>query len=145
MPRQLRQRNNTNNWIDTFFDDPFFRAFDRQDDRLLREFKPSTDVCENEQEIKVLVNLPGLKKEDVKIDVDEEHRSLTVSGKVEKEKEENETYHCVERSHGSFSRTVFLPANVDLEAIKANLEYGVLKVSVPKKIEQKKVRSISIE
>jgi len=102
-------------------------------------------VCENEQEIKVLVNLPGLKKEDVKIDVDEEHRSLTVSGKVEKEKEENETYHCVERSHGSFSRTVFLPANVDLEAIKANLEYGVLKVSVPKKIEQKKVRSISIE
>ena len=147
MSRQLRPRN-TNNWIDTFFDDPFLRAFDRNDDRLLREFKPSTDVSETDKEIKLVVNLPGLKKDDVKIDVDEERRSLTVSGNVKKEKkEDNETYHTVERSHGAFSRTVTLPANADLDGIKANLEHGVLRVTVPKQVEQpkKNVRSINIE
>jgi len=144
MSRQLRQRNNE--WpLDSLFDDLFFRAFDKQDNRILKEFKPSTDVSETEKEIKVFVNLPGLKKEDVKIDVDEENRTLTVSGKVEKEKkDDNETYHCVERSHGSFSRTVVLPVNVDFESIKANIEHGVLKVSVPKKSQSTK-RSISIE
>ena len=61
MSRQLRQRNNE--WpLDSLFDDLFFRAFDKQDDRILKAFKPSMDVSETEKEIKVLVNLPGLKK-----------------------------------------------------------------------------------
>ncbi|KAL9648596.1 hypothetical protein ABK040_016230 [Willaertia magna] len=85
-------------------------------------------------------------KEDVKIGVDEQHNVLTVSGEVKKEKkEENERYHCVERSVGSFSRSVQLPKNIDLDGIKANLEHGVLRVTVPKKVDETKKRTINID
>ncbi|KAF0975154.1 hypothetical protein FDP41_005907 [Naegleria fowleri] len=132
--------------LDTFFDDPWFRAFDRFDDRLEQVWKPTTDISETDKELKVICNLPGITKENVKIDVDEENRLLTVSGHMDKEKkEENETYHCVERSHGDFSRTVYLPPNTDMNNIKANLEHGVLRVIVPKNVQEKKTRSISVE
>ncbi|KAF0978593.1 hypothetical protein FDP41_002413 [Naegleria fowleri] len=146
--RQLAKAHPRSNWLNTFFDDPFFTAFDRNDDRLVSVFRPTTDVSETDREVKIVCNVPGMTKENIKIDVDEEHRSLTVSGEMKKEtREENETYHCVERSHGTFSRTVYLPSNADLDGIKANLEHGVLRVSVPKIVEEqkKKTRSVNIE
>ncbi|KAL9650844.1 hypothetical protein ABK040_001894 [Willaertia magna] len=134
-------------WIDHFFVNPWaFSLQNRDDDRLLKEFKPRTDVSETANEVKVVCNVPGMKKEDIKIDVDEQHRTLTISGEVKKEKkEENETYHCVERSVGSFSRSVYLPKNVDLDGIKANLEHGVLRVNIPKKTLERKTRSVNID
>ena len=146
--KQLARQHRTNNWIDTFFDDPFLRAFDRFDDRLVPEFKPTTDVSETTNEVKIVCNVPGMTKDDLKIDIDEDHRTMTVSGHVEKEKkEDNERYHCVERSHGSFSRTVYLPPNADFDKVKAALEHGVLRVTVPKVVEEpkKKTRSIDIQ
>nr|AAL32036.1 small heat shock protein [Retama raetam] len=77
-------------------------------------------------------DLPGLKKEEVKVEV-EEGRVLQISGERTKEKEDkNDTWHRVECSAGRFLRRFRLPENAKVEQVKASLENGVLTVTVPK-------------
>lgn len=79
-----------------------------------------------------IAEVPGLKKDEVKIEVEEE-KILKISGERKKESEEkNEKWHRVERTSDRFVKTVRLPSNVKVEAVKANLENGVLTVTVPK-------------
>lgn len=90
-------------------------------------------------------DLPGLKKEEVKVEV-EEGRVLQISGERSKEKEEkNDTWHRVERSSGRFLRRFRLPENAKVDQVKASMENGVLTVTVPK-VEVKKpdVKAIDI-
>ncbi|XP_057532204.1 17.8 kDa class I heat shock protein-like [Amaranthus tricolor] len=90
-------------------------------------------------------DLPGVKKEEVKVEV-EDGRVLQISGERSKEQEEkNDKWHRVERSSGKFMRRFGLPENVKMDEIKANMENGVLTVTVPKKEEKKpEVKSIDI-
>ncbi|KAL3750793.1 hypothetical protein ACJRO7_011736 [Eucalyptus globulus] len=90
-------------------------------------------------------DVPGLKREEVKVEV-EEGRILQISGERSKEKEEkNDKWHRVERSSGKFLRRFRLPENAKMDQIKASMENGVLTVTVPKEDEKKpEVKSIDI-
>ncbi|CAA6665659.1 unnamed protein product [Spirodela intermedia] len=92
-------------------------------------------------------DLPGVKKEEVKVEV-EESRILQISGQRSKEKEEkNDTWHRVERSSGGFLRRFRLPENAKVNLVRASMENGVLTVTVPKEEEQVKkpeVKAIEI-
>ncbi|KAI4296791.1 hypothetical protein L6164_036716 [Bauhinia variegata] len=90
-------------------------------------------------------DIPGLKKEEVKVEV-EDDRVLQISGERNVEKEDkNDTWHRVERSSGKFLRRFRLPENAKMEQIKASIENGVLTVTVPK-VEVKKpdVKAVEI-
>ncbi|XP_055962451.1 17.3 kDa class I heat shock protein-like [Mercurialis annua] len=89
--------------------------------------------------------LPGLKKEEVKVEV-EDDRVLQISGERSVEKEDkNDKWHRVERSSGKFMRRFRLPENAKMDQIKASMENGILTVSVPKEeVKKPEVKSIEI-
>lgn len=94
-------------------------------------FTPRVDVMEKEKQFEVHVALPGLKKEEINVEV--ENNVLTVSGerKIKNESKE-EKYHMVENFYGKFSRSFTLPENVDPSKIDAQFEDGILNIALPK-------------
>jgi len=97
---------------------------------------PSADISESEQEFLVRAELPGVRKEDVRITV--EQGTITIAGERRLEKEDKGTkYHRIESFHGTFSRSFGLPDTVDVTAIRAEAKDGVLLVHLPKKAIEK--------
>ncbi|KAK9057611.1 hypothetical protein SSX86_022447 [Deinandra increscens subsp. villosa] len=110
-----------------------------------REMSARIDWKETPEAHVFKADLPGLRKEEVKVEM-EEGRVLQISGERSLEKEEKEDkWHCVERSSGKFARRFRLPENVKGDEVKASMENGVLSVVVPK-VEVKKpvVKAIDI-
>ncbi len=116
--------------IDRLFDD-FTRGFPAFSTGGAGEMLPSVDVTETDKQIEITAELPGLEEKDVQVNFAD--NVLTIRGEKKAEKEEKDkTYRLVERSYGSFVRSLELPDGVDANAIKASIEKGVLKVTVPK-------------
>lgn len=125
--------------MNRLFDD-FFS--ERQSGLAEGAWMPAVDVSENEATMIVRAELPGMKQEDIELNLQE--NVLTLKGEKKKEtKEDQENFHRVERSYGSFSRTFTLPANVKQEDIKATFKDGVLEISLPK-AEEAKAKKIAI-
>ena len=99
-------------------------------------FVPPVDIYEDEQNVTLKVEVPGLDPKDV--DVRVENNTLTIKGERKFEKEEKEeNYRRVERQYGSFTRTFTLPTTVDAEKVSADYDKGVLKIKLAKKAEAK--------
>lgn len=122
--------------LDRLFED-FFMPAEEGGGNVV--WSPRTDLAETDDEYLLTMDLPGLKKDDVKVDFQE--GQLAISGERRQEKKEQEkNYHRRERSYGSFYRSMTLPQNVNAEDIQASFEDGVLKVHIPKAEESKPKR-----
>lgn len=111
----------------------------------MRDLSPSVDIYEEGKELVIKADMPGVTKDDLKLEVTD--NTLTISGEKKKEdKIERENYFRYERSHGSFYRSFELPEGTDTDKVKAHFDNGVLEVRIPetgKAID--KARTISIE
>ncbi len=122
------------------FEDFLGRRSGEDGDRLLA---PALDITEDDQAICVAAELPGLKKEDVSIQL--ENGVLTISGEKKSETEtKDKSYHRMERRYGSFYRAISLPTGVATEGAEATFQDGVLTVRLPKR-EDVKPRTVKIK
>jgi len=101
-----------------------------------RRWVPAMDLAETDERLILRADLPGLKREDVEIEIKD--NVLTVSGeRKDRHEEEREGYHRVERVFGSFGRSLTLPRGVDADKVVAEFADGVLEVTIPKPAERK--------
>ena len=126
-----RMRQEMDRFWDTFMPTVFKKTEDSG------EWLPSLDVSETKNEIVVKAEVPGMDPKD--IDISLSNGTLTIKGEKKQEREEKEEdYHLVERSYGSFMRSIMLPTEVKQDKINASYKNGVLKVILPKSEEAKK-------
>jgi HSP20 family protein len=122
--------------------DRLFDAFFGPDREQGRRWVPPVDLVEAEDHFVLKVDLPGLSEEDVSIEVQD--GNLTISGERSAEHESRERgWYRIERSFGSFNRSLTLPDGVDADAITAHFDRGVLEVRIPKP-EERKPRRVEI-
>jgi HSP20 family protein len=105
---------------------------------------PQIDVFERDKQLVTKVDLPGLKKEDVKVEFNDGYLTISGERKTEMDEKDGEFYRC-EREYGSFYRAVPLPEGVKFDDVKASFADGVLEVSVPLPVPvDKKKRQVEI-
>ena len=126
--------------MDRLWDDyfgPGRRAFKAE------SWVPSVDVSETDDKIVVKAEIPGMDSKDIDISLSGD--ILTIKGEKKSEREEKEeNYHLVERSYGTFARSLRLPVGVEADKIEASYKQGVLTVTCPKK-EEVKAKPIEIK
>lgn len=128
--------------------DEFDRFFEQFPRKFMASFDPQRysvpiDLKETKEQYVLSAEVPGVKKEDIKISIKE--GVMTISGEVKAEKtSEDEQMHYRERSYGSFSRSVRLPERVNTSAIEAKHENGVITITIPK-LDPEKDETINVE
>jgi HSP20 family protein len=128
--------------VNRLFTGNLARAFD--DEGIARgAWNPNVDIYENKDQIVLEAELPGMKREDFDLSVENNVISLRGERKFEK-KDESDNYHRVERAYGSFLRSFTLPNTVTAEGATAEYNEGVLRVVLPKR-EETKARRIEIK
>lgn len=123
------------NLVDKFFNDSMVKSG-------LSTFVPKVDIIENEKAFELHVEVPGMNKEDFKIEVNDNY--LTVSGERKFSSEKNEKdFHSIETRYGSFSRSFALPESVLSDKINAKYNNGILELTIPK--DEKKLLKATIK
>lgn len=118
--------------IDEWFDE-LWRGWPSLFDSDARRplLRPAMDVVENDKEVVIRIDLPGMKPEDVKIELEDD--VITISGEMgDTIEKEDDRYHYRERSYGAFQRSLRLPNTVDKDKVEASFENGVLNITLPK-------------
>jgi len=122
--------------INRIFDESFSRTTDLDDDISMSAWKPLVDIYETDEAIILKAELPGIKKDDVSVEVKD--NVLTLKGVRTEEKEIKEkNYYRKERAFGTFSRAFNLQHRIQPDKIKARFKDGVLKIEIPKPEEEK--------
>lgn len=133
---------NFHEMVDKFFEDPWFRMpslFNQPmfHKGLVGDWLPRADVSETDKNVKIKMNVPGVKSEDINIEADS--NGLVVSGSTEKEEEhKDENWYRAERECGEFYRSFELPSGCDVDNIQASTKDGTLQIVIPKKPEAQK-------
>jgi HSP20 family protein len=111
---------------------------------LFKGGEPKVDIIQNETEIVVKADVPGVKKEDINVSVTED--SITLRGEVKSDYEDKkENYFHSERFYGAYSRTLPLPTLIDVSKVSAKFEEGVLTITLPKAENRIKGRVVDIQ
>jgi len=120
--------------LNSFFDMPFWSSFGRTG-QLFTGWSPALDLYESGDQFVAVVELPGMRKED--IDISLHDGTLTIGGERKRESNNSETAQRTERYVGTFRRSILLPTRVDPSKVAATYEDGILKVTLPKAEEAK--------
>lgn len=145
----LRPFEEMERWFETFFPrgwlsprraewQPFGRG-----SALFAHRLPAVDVIDSDDQLVVRAEVPGVRKEDLKVSLTE--NEITIEGHTEHEEEEKRAdYYCHEMSYGDFKRTLALPAEVDASKAQASMKDGLLEIQLPK-AEHAKRREVKVE
>lgn len=118
-------------WEHPFFGLSLFPSVTRAISGLRDSWYPALDISEDKQNIVIRADIPGMKKEDIHLSVDDS--VLTLRGERKREEErKDKNYHTVERSYGVFERRIDLGTRLDQSKIKAGYHDGVLEITLPK-------------
>ncbi len=125
-------------FIDRFFNDALTSR------GVESKFVPQVDIVENDKAFEIHVAVPGMKKNDFHIDINDGR--LTISGERKMQNEKNDkNYHSVETYYGSFSRSFYLPDSVNDEKVDARYEDGILYITVPKDEKKLLKRTVTVK
>lgn len=135
---KLTRYNNLESQYPTTFSSMLDKFFNDSIGQNVRQFTPAVDISEDQDKYDIQVSVPGMKKEDFKLELLD--GKLTISGE---RKMEEKNFHSVETHYGSFSRSFYLPEDVDQQNISAKYEDGLLKVALQKS--EKNISKATIE
>lgn len=124
-------------FVDRFFNDEFVGG-------STPSFSPKVDIAESDNEFEIQLHVPGMKKGDFNIDLNDDQ--ITVSGerKFDEEKK-GRNFHSVESYYGSFNRTFYLPDVINKEKVDASYQDGILTISLPKDDKKTTKKQISVK
>jgi HSP20 family protein len=132
--------------MNRLFDDVFRGGFGGRQNELGgrgEAIMPNIDVSERENEVRICAELPGVKQEDVEVTLSEDVLTIRGEKKFER-KDEKENYHFMERSYGTFQRSLRIPYSIDSDQVKAEFDNGVLTVTLPKAPQLERSRRIQV-
>lgn len=141
----VRYNTSLNDFVPTTFSNMIDRFFNESLSRsggAAYSFVPKVDVVENDKAFEIHVAVPGMNKEEFKIDLNDNFLTISGERKFTREKNEN-NYRAIETQYGTFSRSFSLPDNVNASAISAKYNNGILEVLVPK--DEKKTLKTTIK
>src|SRR5574337_112658 len=139
----FRELEEVSNRLNRMFARPASHTSNGKETMIVADWTPSVDISETATEYQITAEIPDVKKEDVKVTL--EDGVLTIQGTRRQENEEKgKKFHRVERSYGSFVRTFSLPDVVEVENVKAEFKDGVLNLHLPKS-EKAKPKTIEVK
>ncbi len=103
------------------------------------KFSMPVEIVDKGRDYEIRAELPGVKKEDLDIDIDKNYLTINAK-KVEENKVDENSYKKSEFRYGEFSRTVYFPEEINVEKTEAKLEHGILKIDAPKKYSEKEAK-----